>query len=73
MSPAPMIDETSSSAQYAGDSTVAALLARQAAQTPDAAAVIVCDRTVTYRELDERSDQLTVSATPRRKTRHVGR
>ncbi|MGA7106464.1 MAG: non-ribosomal peptide synthetase [Terracidiphilus sp.] len=58
MSPAPMIDETSSSAQYAGDSTVAALLARQAARTPDAAAVIVCDRTVTYRELDERSDQL---------------
>ncbi len=41
-----------------GDATIAALFSRQVARTPDAVAVIAQDATLTYRELDERSDML---------------
>ena len=40
------------------DSTIAELFARQARQTPDAAAVVAGESTVSYRTLDERSRRL---------------
>ncbi|MFJ8692602.1 amino acid adenylation domain-containing protein [Streptomyces roseolilacinus] len=40
------------------DATVADLFSRQAASTPDRTAVVTADRTLDYRELDERSSRL---------------
>ncbi|WP_198299771.1 non-ribosomal peptide synthetase [Tumebacillus avium] len=43
-------------APYPQDTTLAGLFARQAAKTPDKAAAIFDDRTLSYRELQERSN-----------------
>lgn len=40
------------------EATIAGLFRRQAARTPEAVAVIAQDRPLTYRELDERSEEL---------------
>ena len=58
MSPAPTLEGLGMNAQYASAGTIAALFAQQAAKTPDATAVIVGDRGVTYCELDQRSNAL---------------
>ena len=44
--------------EYSRDSTIAELFSRQAAQTPDAVAVIAKGRELSYRELEERSNRL---------------
>lgn len=61
MSPAPMLDELHAAAEQASDRSVAESFIRQAERTPDAAALMVADRIVTYRELHERSDRLAES------------
>jgi amino acid adenylation domain-containing protein len=58
MLPAPTLEGIGIHAQHASAGTIAALFSEQAARTPDATAVIVRDRGMTYRELDQRSDSL---------------
>jgi amino acid adenylation domain-containing protein len=58
MSLAPTTEEVRVAGAQPASSTIAALFSRQAALTPDAIAVIANDTSLTYRELDERSDRL---------------
>ena len=58
MSPAEIPGWNQTAAEYPRDCTIAELFARQAMRTPQAIAVIAGDRQLSYRELDERSNQL---------------
>ena len=54
----PLAECNQTEADYPRDSTIAELFELQAAQTPDATAVIAAEHRLTYRELDERSNCL---------------
>jgi amino acid adenylation domain-containing protein len=58
MLPAQLLEWNRTEADYPRSSTIADLFAAQAARTPDAVAVIAQGRTLTYRELDERTNRL---------------
>ncbi|MGD0346493.1 MAG: non-ribosomal peptide synthetase [Terracidiphilus sp.] len=58
MLPAQLLEWNRTEADYPRSSTIAGLFAAQAARTPDAVAVISQGRTLTYRELDERTNRL---------------
>lgn len=58
MLPAQLLEWNRTEADYPRSSTIADLFAAQAARTPDAVAVIAQGRTLTYRELDARANQL---------------
>jgi amino acid adenylation domain-containing protein len=51
-------DWNATAASYRGDCCVHELFAEQAARTPDAVAVVFAEESLTYRELDRRSNQL---------------
>ena len=51
-------DHNKTDAAYPRESTIANLFEQQAARTPDAVSVIFAGRALTYRELDQRSNQL---------------
>jgi amino acid adenylation domain-containing protein len=58
MSPAQLFDWNRTEADYPRDSTIAELFSLQAAQTPEAIAVIAGTRELSYRELEARSNRL---------------
>ena len=58
MSPVQPFDWNRTEADYPRDSTIADLFSRQAAQTPEAIAVIAGTRELSYREIEERSNRL---------------
>ncbi len=53
-----LVEWNDTAADYPSDLCVHELFSRQARRRPDAVAVACGDRTLTYRELDERSDRL---------------
>ena len=56
--PAETADCNKTEADYPHESTIAQLFEQQVARTPDAVAVVSAGRSLTYRELDHRSNQL---------------
>ena len=58
MLPAQLLEWNQTDADYPRSSTIADLFAAQAARTPDAVAVIAHGRSLTYRELDEKTNRL---------------
>ncbi len=58
MSAVPLLERNRTEVVYPRNSTIAELFATQAVRTPDAPAIAAGDRCLTYRELDERSNQL---------------
>lgn len=58
MSAVPLLERNRTEVAYPRDSTIAELFSRQAARTPDATAVAAADHSLSYRELDERSNRL---------------
>jgi len=56
--PAETTDCNQTEVDYPRESTMAQLFEQQVARTPDAVAVVSAGRSVTYRELDQRSNQL---------------
>ena len=56
--PAEIADCNKTDADYPRESTISQLFERQVARTPDAVAVVSAGRGLTYRELDQRSNQL---------------
>jgi amino acid adenylation domain-containing protein len=56
--PAETAECNKTEADYPRESTIAQLFERQVARTPDAVAVVSAGRSLTYRELDQRSNQL---------------
>jgi amino acid adenylation domain-containing protein len=58
MLPAQLLEWNRTEADYPRESTIAELFAAQAARMPDAVAVIAQGRSLTYRELDERTNLL---------------
>lgn len=53
-----LYDFNNTAADYPRDKCVHTLFEEQAARTPDKAAVIACDRTLTYRELNEQANRV---------------
>ena len=58
MLPAETIDFNKTEVDYPRESTIAQLFEQQVARTPDAIAVVSAGRSLTYHELDQRSNQL---------------
>lgn len=58
MLPVQLLDWNRTEVDYPRDSTIADQFKQQAAKTPDAIAVVAKDSQLSYRELDERSNQL---------------
>ena len=58
MLPAETADCNKTEADYRRENTIAQLFEQQVARTPDAVAVVSAGRSLTYRELDRRSNQL---------------
>jgi amino acid adenylation domain-containing protein len=58
MLPAQLLDWNQAEAEIPRTRTIADCFADQAARTPEAVALIAADRRLTYRQLDERSNQL---------------
>ena len=58
MLPAETTDCNQTEVDYPRESTIAQLFEQQVARTPDAVAVVSAGRSLTYRELDQRSNQL---------------
>jgi len=58
MLPAQLLEWNRTEAEYPRASTIADLFAQQAARTPSAVAVVAGDRSLTYRQLDERANRL---------------
>jgi amino acid adenylation domain-containing protein len=58
MLPDQLLEWNRTEADYPRNSTIAELFSRQAADTPEAIAVIAGNRELSYRELDERSNRL---------------
>lgn len=58
MLPVPLLEWNQTEADYPRNSTIAELFSQQAAQSPEAIAVIAGNRELSYRELDERSNRL---------------
>ncbi len=58
MLPAETTDCNKTEVDYPRESTMAQLFEQQVARTPDAVAVVSAGRSLTYRELDQRSNQL---------------
>ena len=58
MLPVQVLEWNRTEADYPRTSTIAELFFKQAAQTPEATALVVKDRRLSYRELDERSNRL---------------
>jgi amino acid adenylation domain-containing protein len=58
MSAVPLLDRNRAEVAYPRDSTIADLFSRQAARTPDATAVAAGNCSLSYRELNERSNRL---------------
>jgi amino acid adenylation domain-containing protein len=56
--PAETADCNTTEATYPRENTIAQLFEQQVARTPDAVAVVAAGRSLTYRELDQRSNQL---------------
>jgi amino acid adenylation domain-containing protein len=56
--PAEVVDCNRTEADYPRESTIAQLFEQQVALTPDAVAVVSAGRSLSYRELDQRSNQL---------------
>ena len=53
-----LVEFNDTAVDYPRDKCVHALFEEQAARTPDKAAVIACDRTLTYRELNEEANRI---------------
>ena len=58
MLPAEIAECNKTEADYPRESTISQLFEHQVARTPDAVAVVSAGRSLTYRELDQRSNQL---------------
>jgi amino acid adenylation domain-containing protein len=58
MLPAQLLEWNRTEAGYPRECTIADLFRQQSARTPDAVAVVAGDRSLTYRQLDERTNRL---------------
>ena len=58
MSVVPLLERNHTKVAYPRNSTIAELFSQQAARTPDATAVVAGTSSLSYRELDERSNRL---------------